>query len=173
MYQHICKNCGKAYKNYKQTSSFCSLICRNIAYQSELLQKRFGKLVVIDTRIMNRHSECLCLCDCGNKVWIKSNSLKRKLATSCGCKHRKIARITSKKHFEKQLKQNCIENTNLSNLTCRDYKNNTSGVKGVSWNSQHKKWVATLRFQKVTYSKQFVDKQDAINYRKELEKKVL
>ncbi len=52
-----------------------------------LLGQRFIRLVVVkrSTNSECRHSRWLCLCDCGNKIVVQSNSLKSGNTKSCGC----------------------------------------------------------------------------------------
>lgn len=49
-------------------------------------------------------------------------------------------------------KLNCIDGTNIKNLTAKTPKNNTSGIKGVSWNKERKKWVAQIGFKGKNYN---------------------
>lgn len=47
---------------------------------------RFSRLVVMDfVRIYKKHPEWICECDCGNKVKVRSQSLKRGKVRSCKC----------------------------------------------------------------------------------------
>ena len=49
--------------------------------------------------------------------------------------------------------------------------NNTSGVTGVNWNKNRKKWYACLTYNKKVYSKSFCTFEEAVEYRKYLEEK--
>lgn len=56
----------------------------------DLTGQRFGKLVVIarDSSApcgSGKHIKYLCMCDCGRKVSVFSNHLKRGISKSCGC----------------------------------------------------------------------------------------
>lgn len=56
----------------------------------DLTGQRFGKLIVLsrDTSAptgSGKHIKYLCLCDCGNKVSIFGNHLKKGISKSCGC----------------------------------------------------------------------------------------
>lgn len=178
MYQHVCKECGKTFESYKKASCFCSNTCK-FSYNhktfmesaNKLINKKFGKLTVLDVKIEKQHTKCLCLCDCGNKIWVNASNLKNGHTTSCGCYQKEVALKTNLKYLEKHRKENHIENTNLSKITSSISKNNRSGVKGVYWHSQSKKWVAKLNFKGKSYLKEFVKMEDAIKYRKELEEK--
>jgi hypothetical protein len=55
-----------------------------------LLNKRFGRLLVIrqiQERDKYRFVLWECLCDCGNKIVLRGNTLKWGLTQSCGCYH--------------------------------------------------------------------------------------
>ena len=56
----------------------------------DLTGQRFGRLTVTDQRRIKRvgkqrHAHWLCLCECGNNIWVSSNHLVNGLTTSCGC----------------------------------------------------------------------------------------
>jgi len=123
--------------------------------------RRFGSLLVIedlDEKDKFGRYYVKCKCDCGNETKVLNISLLRLVTTSCGCG----ARLMKEVH---------IDNTNIRIKNLNPAKNNTSGIKGVSYNKKIKKWKAYLTFQKNTYYEFFEDKEDAIKYRKELEEK--
>lgn len=177
MYKHICKECGKSYENYRENSSFCSLNCSKKFRHAEFLKssqkligQKFGKLTVIDVIIENNRTKCLCVCNCGKKLWVECGSLKNGHTVSCGCYQKDKAKLNIP-YLQKYRDKNLIENTHLDKISSSIQKNNTSGIKGVYFHSFSKKWVAKLTFQKHTHSKEFENKEDAIKYRKELEEK--
>nr|DAK99465.1 MAG TPA: hypothetical protein [Caudoviricetes sp.] len=177
MYKHICKECGKSYTSYHEKSSFCSLDCSKKFRHAEFLRnsqkminQKFGKLTVIDIIIENNRTKCLCVCDCGKKLWVESGSLKNCHTSSCGCFQKDKAKMNIP-YLQKYRDKNLIENTHLDKISSSIQKNNTSGIKGVYFHSSSQKWVAKLTFQKHTYLKEFKNKDDAIKYRKELEEK--
>lgn len=52
-------------------------------------------------------------------------------------------------------------------------KNNTSGIRGVSWDTRHKRWVARISFQgKSKFLGSFREKEDAAKARLDAEKEV-
>ena len=178
MYQHICENCGKIYENYKKNSTFCSIDCRVsnhhkefLAKSKKLIGKKFGRLTILDTKIENQKTKCFCLCECGNKIWTSSSNLKNGHSISCGCYQKEVALNNNSHYLEKYRKENHIENTNLNKLNSIIQKNNKSGIRGVYWHSQSKKWVAQLSFKGYRHSKEFKKIDDAIKYRKELEER--
>ena len=63
----------------------------------------------------------------------------------------------------------CSQSQNMMNTDLRPY--NTSGVKGVFWNSERNKWMAIIwENNKKHFLGYFMQKEDAINARKEAEK---
>lgn len=54
-----------------------------------IIGQKFGKLTVLETKIENKRRLCYCLCECGNKKWIRIDALKSKSTTSCGCLNKK------------------------------------------------------------------------------------
>ncbi len=56
--------------------------------QTELINKRFGLLVVVEYN--KKHLSWLCNCDCGNTAYVRAAHLNQGRRISCGCKkHRK------------------------------------------------------------------------------------
>ena len=53
----------------------------------DLTGQKFGKLIVIERAKNDKHKRAvwLCQCECGNKIKVSSNSLKRQNTRSCGC----------------------------------------------------------------------------------------
>lgn len=139
--------------------------------KKDLTGKKFGKLSVLaktNNRADGGSVVWQCKCDCGNIVEISSKKLVNGLAVSCGCYQKERQKYSMKKLHSKQFK----ENTNIDLIAKhKANSNNKSGIRGVHWCSSKNKWIASLSFQKKTYSKAFKNKEDAIKYRKELEKK--
>lgn len=137
----------------------------------DITGQRFGRLVVIEDngeRDSYRNVVWLCKCDCGNEKKVVSGSLKNGLTQSCGC----LVKESAEKAHKHNLENDCKNKTRLSSIKQGISKNNTSGVKGVSWDKNKGMWLATLMFQrKPVLFKRFNSKQDAINARKEAEEK--
>jgi len=127
----------------------------------DLTGKIFGKLLVLEKiDIPSNHGQVIwkCQCDCGNVTEILGNSLKRNLTKSCGCITKEIFKFKTNIHF--------IQSKTIS-------KNNTSGVKGVNWNKQMKKWKSQIMFQKkYYYLGLFKNKEDAKEARKQAEERL-
>lgn len=65
----------------------------------DLTGKRFGRLVVLErAESVNGRTMWKCKCDCGVECVKESYSLKIGDTRSCGCLHKDIIKITSKKH---------------------------------------------------------------------------
>lgn len=108
---------------------------------------RFGKLTVIN--FDGRYA--ICKCECENIKSIRKTSLtSTKYPTrSCGCIQKQIAHNignkTIAKNSRKQIERNMAYNTNFQVITQdKPPVNNTSGVKGVSWNKEKEAWDAYI-----------------------------
>lgn len=62
----------------------------------DLTGKRFGRFTVIEKVGVSKNCQALwlCLCDCGNKVTVRSGNLKSGNTKSCGCLN--IEKITQR-----------------------------------------------------------------------------
>lgn len=94
---------------------------------------RFGRLVVQQKAGTGPHGYALwlCRCDCGRTVDVRESSLKNGHTTSCGCQ----VNPTEHCHFTEGTFVEAIE-------TRTTPRNNTSGVRGVSWDQRSQRWVA-------------------------------
>ena len=108
---------------------------------------RFGKLTIIGFDGRN----AICKCDCGNTKSIRKTSLTQKKCPtrSCGCIQKQIAHNTGNKtiaeNSKNQIERNIAYNTNFQVIMQENPpKNNTSGVKGVSWNKNKEAWEAYI-----------------------------
>lgn len=67
--------------------------------QINLAGQRFGKLLASHARRQGRRTYWLCLCDCGQKLWIRADALRRETQqNSCGCVRRRFPRTGPKRH---------------------------------------------------------------------------
>ncbi len=60
----------------------------------DLRGQRFGRLTVLDHEPKSTGKygkKWLCRCDCGNELWVRSDSLRRGGTQSCGCLQREVA----------------------------------------------------------------------------------
>ena len=69
--------------------------------RSKLLNKKFGRLTVIEYKGINRHRQTmwLCICDCGNENIINGSILISGKVVSCGCYNNELASILGKSKF--------------------------------------------------------------------------
>lgn len=103
--------------------------------------RRFGMLTVTDYGGKRDHRTFWrCRCDCGRTVDVRESSLKNGHTTSCGCQ----VNPTGHCHFTEGTFVEAIE-------TRTTPRNNTSGVRGVSWDQRSQRWVARIGFQGKTY----------------------
>ncbi len=111
------------------------------------INDRFGKLTVIGFD----GKYAICQCECGNTKNIRKTSLTSKKCPtkSCGCIQKQAAyNIGSKTiadNSRKQIERNIAYHTNFQVITQdKPPVNNTSGVKGVSWNKEKEAWDAYI-----------------------------
>lgn len=67
---------------------------------TDIVGKRFCRLVVISIEVnrLKWQSKCLCRCDCGTEKKINFSSLKNGLTKSCGCLQKERTSEASKTH---------------------------------------------------------------------------
>lgn len=147
---------------------------------------RWGRLTIIgDTgkRSGNGSVIWLCRCDCGKEVerQIGSLRLSKKIGsvTSCGCymdeyhKTRSIGKEQLDNPVRRQRAREAlgrIDGTTMQGIKrVKLNKNNSTGVRGVSYNKKRGIYYAQLCLRGYTYRKEFKDLNDAIRYRKWLE----
>lgn len=129
---------------------------------------RFGRLTVVAETEKSKDGKIqwLCHCDCGNDSIVKTEKLIGGFTKSCGCLSKEVP------HLLKHRNEVYVEGTNLDMLHDRLPKNNNSGVRGVCFVNATQKWKAQLSVQgKKVLNKSYVNKQDAIDARKEAEAK--
>jgi len=127
--------------------------------KNDLSGIRFGRLTALQPakRKKAHGAEWVCRCDCGAEVTVKAAHLKIGKTKSCGC----------------IMRDRYVEGTALHLLCQKKRKNNTSGTVGVSYDSSHDKWAASIRLQgKTYYLGRFKEKEDAIAARKIAEEKL-
>ena len=150
---------------------------------------RFGRLTIIaDTgkRVEDGGKIFLCKCDCGNTCERRSDAfyqqIKQHLNSSCDeCLNKENGkRLTyANKHKHPEWVENCrlglypFEGTVLAGIQRKNLnKNNHTGYRGVTFMQRDQKYYAQLMCQRVQHrSKGFDTLEEAIEARKELEKK--
>ena len=151
-----CKSCGCLHREY--------LTQRHAKTSIDISGKRFGKLIALHkTKVVgNKSIMWMCQCDCGKQIPAAASELKKGHVQSCGCL------ISDHVNLWFQAGTNVpalIANT----LSSR----NTSGTKGVYFDSSRNMWCAEIMFQGKRYRLgRRADKQDAIRLRKEAEERL-
>ncbi len=176
MHTLICKECGKTFETKHNYQKFCSKECfiksRNKSLNSELIGKKIGKLTVLDFAYQkNKRKYFKCQCECGNTTFVLRDSLIKNATKSCGCIRIKNSKDSLKSKFSKFQKANYVDNTSLSQIKA-NFKNNTSGCKGVCWDKQNQSWRAYIYFQNKRHNLgSYKDIDLAIKARKNAEEK--
>lgn len=141
--------------------------------RKDITGKRFGKLTALeptDKRNPNNGSIIWkCRCDCGNEIEVTATELHSKQVQSCGC----LYKSTRKNSTENR--KDLVDNTAVSNLvrSKKTRSDSTSGITGVSFDKKALKWIAYITFQgRRIYLGSYYRKEDAIDARKEAERKI-
>jgi excisionase family DNA binding protein len=130
----------------------------------DITGNRFGKLTVLSFVKTTKHgSKWLCKCDCGTEKIIDGHCMRKGKIISCGCM----------RDNTEELLKNIIDNTNIGRIQNETIpRNNTSGHRGVYYDSKHERWRVYIGFQKrKIWIGSFTNKVDAIKARKEAEEK--
>ena len=161
----------------KNPTKSCGCLSKKTQIKAlELTNKKFGKLTVIKATNQKSSNSVVwkCKCDCGNIAYVSAVNLNNGNTKSCGC-NKTLQRENMRKSGYKKLKEtNFIDGTSIMHITSKKlFKNNTSGVRGVTWNKDRNKWVAQIVFKgKNYYLGRYDNKDDAINIRKYAEEKL-
>lgn len=159
VWECIC-DCGEVcYVTSRNLQSRTAKSCGCIEKRNnDITGKRFGRLSVIKAIGAEKGKPMIweCRCDCGNITQVSINNLKNGHTRSCGC----LRDVEQFGH---------VNGTSLTIIGSKKlYKNNTSGVKGVSFYKG--KCVANLTFKGVRhYLGSFQNEEDAIAARLEAE----
>lgn len=150
---------------------------QNLFKHIDIKGNKYGRLLVLnitDKRDLNNGSVIWeCACDCGNKAYVPESYLVKGTIRSCGCLGRENSQNNISKAIDKHLETHIKEGTNLQVID-RDIpiKTNTSGVTGVKFDKTRQKWYAEIEFKgKKHYLGRYINKEDAVNARKEAEEK--
>ena len=164
----------------KGESNSCGCLRRELQRENlmgeDMTGRVFGRPTTVG-RDASRRGYWICECECGNRKSIRGTSLtkKKEPTRSCGCIHTEVASVvgskTIKDNSREVLLQNAMYKTNFHIIGSeRLPKNNTSGHKGVKWDSSRKKWRAYIDVQgKSLYLGRYDKKEDAILAREEAE----
>lgn len=150
-YHCVCANCGKkrdvqgsALNRGKTKSCGCA---RRVGKAEDLTGKRFGMLVAKEKVVINNYTYWRCVCDCGGERLVKNDPLKQGMITTCGCKG------TLRENIQKSLEPHYYNGTYIAGIDNESInKNNTTGVRGVSYRKDRNKYRAYIKFQKKNIS---------------------
>lgn len=105
----------------------------------DIARKRFGRLIAIEPTGVRHNGSMLwkCRCSCGRYCNITYHQLTQNRTRSCGCLR------------TERVKESCgaIDGTRLSYLDAATRSDNTTGIKGVSYHKQARRWQAEITFQ--------------------------
>ena len=106
----------------------------------DLTGQRFGKLTVVaPAENIGRRTAWLCRCDCGGERIVKTVHLREGKVTSCGC--------AKEKHSASALGLHYVDGTCVEMLRANTKRrNNKSGVVGVVWRPESRRWQASIMF---------------------------
>lgn len=136
------------------TTVSCGCVARDAGKNNviDITGQRFGRLIVISRAPGRRGNSALwrCRCDCGGEIVTSGAALKSGQCRSCGClaseAHREAFKTARKAREAAK-----VEGTDLALLNANLPAHNTSGVKGVSWDSSVKTWKAYIQFRGKRY----------------------
>lgn len=130
----------------------------------DISNKKFGRLTAkMATPKRDKKGEVIweCICDCGNICEVSIHHLRAGNIQSCGCLKKESASRNSR--------SDVVENTKLSQLNTKIFKNNTSGIRGVSRCGN--KWRAEIEIKKKRiFLGIYENIEDAAKARKQAEK---
>lgn len=136
----------------------------------DLTNREFGWLKVLGSEKDSRnHTVWKCQCRCGNIKFVEGKNLRSGAVKSCGC----MRKVTGKK-IKDSLDAYCVEGTYVPGIleTRKLNRNNTSGIKGVSYRKDRGKWRAYIKIKrKNIFLGNFDTKEEAIAARKAAEEK--
>ena len=170
-----CKcSCGKIFDSrYDSISSGKTTSCGHLTqFQSKIFAGKENKYGITAIRFLRKGEDSPiweCKCYCGKLFEVQSRRFSQ--TKSCGCRDRKARIEQATKLKENFVDPASVENTNIFQISEKKMlKNNTSGIRGVSWDSHKQKWLAQIRFKGKNYHLgRYVKKEDAAKARKEAE----
>lgn len=170
----LCKcDCGndKYYISAKSLNNGNAKSCGCLKNKSQdITGQKFGRLTATCPISIKKGKSTvwLCKCDCGEEIPVEIRLLRSGNTQSCGCLNREVATLKANTMFQR------IDGTTIEMLKSKKVpSNNSSGVKGVSWNKQKSDWEAYIKFKGVHYHLGHFDKlEDAAQARKIAESKL-
>lgn len=135
-----------------------------------------SRLTIIGKDI-HRPGYVICQCECGRVKSIRKSNITNKSSPtlSCGCLQKETMRNSGRaviaRNSRRSVEQNLKYHTNLQVIRDdKPPKNNTSGVKGVTWDKNSRKWYAYISVHRKRISLgRFKDFEEAVKARKAAE----
>jgi len=161
-----CIICGKEFQGKSNSSRYCSDECRNTPlYTDEINGEQYGHLTVTNAFRKKSKLYTVCKCSCGKEFVVLAKNFPK--VKSCGCAQTRARKKNIQKAQETFL-NGCVENSSVYCIKPKKMlKNNTSGVRGITYDRTAQKWQAQIVFKGKTYKLgRYIDKEDAIKARK-------
>ena len=137
----------------------------------DLTGKKFGRLTVNSyAGRKNNKTYWNCTCECGNTTTADAYSLKNGSIVSCGCR-----RLQTIAMGQDTIRSSDIDGTNLKFISPnrKMNRNNTTGIRGVSFITSKKKYRAQITFNgKAMSLGDFDNIEDAAEARKKAEEEI-
>ena len=130
----------------------------------DLTGQRFGLLTVVErVESIGNRTAWRCRCDCGGERIVKTIHLREGKVKSCGC--------VRALHSESALGLHYVDGTCVEMLRANTKRrNNKSGVVGVMWRPDCRRWQATIMFKGTRHNLGVYDLfDDAVAARREAE----
>ena len=146
----------------------CGCINKKNLIQPLDLTSKANKYGCTAIKQLEKHSDSyfwLCKCSCGKEFVVLAKNFPK--VKSCGCAQTRARKKNIQKAQETFL-NGCVENSSVYCIKPKKMlKNNTSGVRGITYDRTAQKWQAQIVFKGKTYKLgRYIDKEDAIKARK-------
>lgn len=161
-----CIICGKEFQGKSNSSRYCSDECRNTPlYTDEINGEQYGHLTVTNAFRKKSKLYAVCKCSCRKEFVVLAKNFPK--VKSCGCAQTR-ARKKNIQKAQKTFLNGCVENSSVYCIKPKKMlNNNTSGVRGITYDRTAQKWQAQIVFKRKTYKLgRYIDKEDAIKARK-------
>lgn len=153
---------------YLKKTISCGCVNKKNLIQPLDLKGKTNKYGCTAIKQLEKHSDSyfwLCKCSCGKEFVTLAKGFSR--IKSCGCAQEKARKTNMKKASEVYL-NGCVENTSVYSIKPKKMlKNNTSGVRGVTFDKASQKWKDQIVFKgRNYYLGRYINKEDSIKARK-------
>ena len=127
--------------------------------EADITGQRFGMLIAVERvgKPNARLTKWRYKCDCGQEIITTMRSVSDGSRKSCGCGR---IRLNKEQANNMRAYTHVLEGTSIERLKSKTAKNNTSGVKGVTWHRHIQKWQAYIGFKGNQYCLGYFDKKD-------------